>query len=102
MDAGYKYAQDNFVIRADTGKLREFADRAAYINRQLQEVRRITDSFVKIDYNSLVQIDYNSHRWDQLPGIYGNLVSDIESSLRKMADILETAERKVESLLQEG
>ncbi|MBQ7186002.1 MAG: DUF2974 domain-containing protein [Ruminococcus sp.] len=102
VDAGYKYAQDNFVIRADTGKLREFADRAAYINRQLQEVRRITDSFVKIDYNSLVQIDYNSHRWDQLPGIYGNLVSDIESSLRKMADILETAERKVESLLQEG
>ena len=94
VDAGYKYAQDNFVIRADTGKLREFADRAAYINRQLQEVRRITDG--------LVQIDYNSHRLNQLPGIYGNLVSDIESSLRKMADILETAERKVESLLQEG
>ena len=94
MDAGYKYAQDNFVIRADTGKLREFADRAAYINRQLQEVRRITDS--------LVQIDYKSCRLDQLPGIYGNLVSDIESSLRKMADILETAERNVESLLQEG
>jgi hypothetical protein len=90
-NAGYRYATANPMIKVDTYKLRNYADRLESINRRISGIDRRMDSlYLKAGFSdlwNLLQADlFTEESWNIKKCIY---------YLNETADDFETVERKI-------